>query len=210
VQPVLRPSLAVLSSLVVLGLTLAVACGVPPAELATSEAPLSLARCPASVPVSLAPPADAALWRVLPAEGVQIYACTASGAGFAWVFESPDALLLDEGTDEDGDRAIVGHHFAGPTWESKDHSFVVGVRVGSAPAPVPGAIPWLSLAAGAHSPGGRFARVTFIQRMDTTGGVAPAAGCDAATVGARARVPYSANYYLYRANVREHAGVQCR
>lgn len=175
----------------------ALACGVAPStEALATSTPALLAHCPPAVPPELAVGPGEALWRDFPAEGVQIYVCTATG----WVFESPDALLLKADSDDgEGDPSIVGHHFAGPTWEYKDHSSVVGARVAGAPAPVAGAIPWLLLKATANGPQGRFSQVTSIQRLDTTGGVAPATGCDATTLGAKARVPYTATYYFYRA-----------
>jgi hypothetical protein len=42
--------------------------------------------------------------------------------------------------------------------------------------------------------------VTFIQRLNTNGGSAPAEGClVAADVGKQALAPYTADYYFYRA-----------
>ena len=41
--------------------------------------------------------------------------------------------------------------------------------------------------------------MTFIQRVNTTGGIAPAA--PGTTVGEEARVPYTAEYFFYRAAV---------
>jgi hypothetical protein len=68
-----------------------------------------------------------------------------------------------------------------------------------------GAIPWLLLeAAGAQlgpTGGGLLTRTTFIQRLNTTGGLAPSTGCSQSTdVGAVALVPYTADYFLYKAN----------
>ena len=54
------------------------------------------------------------------------------------------------------------------------------------------------LTATAHTGDGLFANVTSIQRLSTTGGLAPATGCDADHVGAEARVPYTADYFFYR------------
>jgi hypothetical protein len=42
--------------------------------------------------------------------------------------------------------------------------------------------------------------VTFIQRVATTGGLAPETGCSAATAGALARVPYTAIYCFHEAD----------
>jgi hypothetical protein len=43
-----------------------------------------------------------------------------------------------------------------------------------------------------------FAGVTSIQRVNTTGGVAPPGGCSAANAGAESRVPFTAQYYFYK------------
>ena len=42
-------------------------------------------------------------------------------------------------------------------------------------------------------------KTTFIQRLNTTGGVAPADGCStSADVGKQVLVPYTADYYFYK------------
>ena len=97
--------------------------------------------------------------------------------------------------DEDGKK--IAKHYAGPTWEANDGSKVVGEVLKKLDAKKPGAVPWLLLQAKTHEGTGTFARVTYIQRVDTEGGVAPAAGCDQAHVNTEARVDYRANYYFY-------------
>jgi hypothetical protein len=57
------------------------------------------------------------------------------------------------------------------------------------------AIPWLSLTASGTGPG-IFERVTFIQRVNTVGGLAPST--PGSTTGAEVRVPYTAEYFFYR------------
>jgi hypothetical protein len=147
--------------------------------------------CRAPLPgAELAVPPGNALAAELAAEGVQVYACTASAAGVAWVFTAPEATLRDPA------GAPAGRHFAGPTWEALDGSRVVGAKVAAA-TPEPAAIPWLLLRAASHAGDGALARITFVQRIATRGGLAPADGCSAATVGAVARVPYAATYCLY-------------
>jgi hypothetical protein len=126
--------------------------------------------------------------------GVQIYDCEATAADpgkFDWSFKAPEADL----TNEDGKK--IAKHYAGPTWEANDGSKVVGEVQQKAAAPRPRAIPWLLLKAKTNEGTGTFARVTYIQRVDTEGGVAPATGCDQAHVNTEARVGYSANYYFY-------------
>jgi hypothetical protein len=68
----------------------------------------------------------------------------------------------------------------------------------------PGAIPWLLVrVVGARRgpTGGDFlTQTTFIHRLNTTGGLAPSTGCTLSTLGATAVVPYTADYFFYRAD----------
>jgi len=149
---------------------------------------------PDGVPANLAPPASSVLLFSLAARGVQIYTCQAKpddATAFVWTFSAPEAELLN------GRGEVVGHHFAGPTWQGQDGSAVVGAVLQRADAPQPGAIPWLLLEAKSHRGRGVFATITHIQRLDTAGGVAPTEGCDAAHAGAEVRVHYTATYAFY-------------
>ncbi len=120
--------------------------------------------------------------------GVQIYRWT----GTNWAFVAPEARLFADACYQ----KQVGTHYAGPTWEANDGSFVKAARLQGC-TPHPGAIPWLLLGTTSASADGEFSRVTYVQRIDTIGGTAPA---EAGTfVGAEARVPYTAEYYFYRA-----------
>lgn len=48
--------------------------------------------------------------------------------------------------------------------------------------------------------GDKLAQTTYIQRVNTAAGVAPATGCGAAAdVGNTAFVPYTTDYYFFRA-----------
>lgn len=124
------------------------------------------------------------------AVGVQIYKWN----GSSWVFVEPVANLYAD----KGFRGQVGTHYAGPTWESNSGSKVVARRVqNTGCTPDAKAIPWLKLEAVTTDGPGIFSRVTFIQRVNTTGGIAPAA--PGTTVGEEARVPYTAEYFFYRA-----------
>jgi len=129
------------------------------------------------------------------ASGVQVYTCKAKPAEgkaartYEWAFKAPEAELAGS----DGSR--VGRHYAGPTWEAADGSKVVGTPLASAAAP--GSIPWLLLAAKSTPGRGRFSRVTYVERVFTSGGAAPKSGADAAHVGTEVRVPYTATYIFY-------------
>lgn len=148
-----------------------------------------------TVPAGLRPPAGNTLYLVGHARGYQIYTCQAQQSGYAWVLREPWAGLVDDAGN------YVALHYAGPTWRAPDGSAVVAARIASAPAPSGTAIPWLLLQATSTSgpAGGTFTSTTFIQRINTVGGLAPATGCDATHVGATAAVFYTADYYFYRA-----------
>jgi hypothetical protein len=145
-------------------------------------------------PAAITPPAGNAAFLVGHATGVQIYGCKAKGddpSKFEWSFKAPEADL----TDDHGKK--IAKHYTGPTWEASDGSKVIGELQQKNDAPKPGAVPWLLLKAKSNEGAGAFGKVTYIQRVDTEGGVAPAAGCDQAHANTEARVDYKANYYFY-------------
>ena len=122
------------------------------------------------------------------ASGVQIYKWT----GATWTFVAPSATLYADA----GESGVVGIHYAGPTWESVSGSKVVG-SVAERCTPDATAIPWLKLQAVSSDGPGIFASVAFIQRVNTVGGTAPST--PGASVGDIANVPYTAEYFFYRA-----------
>ena len=145
----------------------------------------------------LRPPAGTELYLRLRADGTQIYSCAlASSGNWQWSLKAPDARLID-------DRCLqVGSHFAGPSWKiGRDGSAVVGRKAAEAPAPVSGAIPWLLIETTSKTGpgGGLLESASYIQRVDTLGGVAPTGGCDAAGAGREIAVPYAATYLYFRA-----------
>ena len=129
------------------------------------------------------------------AAGVQIYVCKVdSDQGASWVLKAPEAKL----TDATGKTII--YHAAGPSWKHIDGSEVIGKVVAKQDAPKPGAIPWLLLSAASHTGAGNgiMLRVTTIQRVYTSGGLAPEANeCTASAKDNESRVPYTADYYFY-------------
>jgi hypothetical protein len=177
-------------------------CSHPLVTAALSAVILALSGCaggptanPPDVPAPLRPPADQSLFLVALASGVQIYECAPKAdqpSAFEWVFRAPEATL----TDRSG-RAI-GKHYAGPTWESIDGSTVVGEVKARDPGPTPSAIPWLLLAGKSAGGAGVFTSTKSIQRVQTTGGIAPSSPCISANAKQVARIPYTATYYFYR------------
>jgi hypothetical protein len=127
--------------------------------------------------------------------GTQNYACEVGDAGTSWVLVTPSATL------DDCSGAVLAHHFASdggaafPEWQAPDGTYVVGHKV-AAFTPDGGAesIPWVLLQAVGHGGSGPLSEVTYVQRLDTDGGAAPAGSCEA---GVTQDVPYSAEYYFY-------------
>jgi hypothetical protein len=126
-------------------------------------------------------------------KGVQIYACQQSPTGTQWVFQAPEATLID------ASGKPVGTHAAGPIWKSNDGSTVKGELLQKSASPEPTSIPWLLLKAASPSGSGIMARVEYIRRSDTHGGASPTTGCDAQHLNSVSRVPYTATYTFYSA-----------
>ena len=145
------------------------------------------------------PPAAAMVAARFHATGVQIYTCAANpgAAGgtppaYAWTLKAPDAAL----TDQTG--AARGTSRRRALWTSTDGSSVAARKLAQADAPTAGAVPWLLLRATATTGKGVFTGTTYVQRVNTTKGQAPAAGCDAGHVGTEARADYGADYFFYK------------
>jgi len=150
-----------------------------------------------SVPDQIKAPANEDVILVAHATGFQIYTCELTGGTYGWKLKAPDAELRDS------QGAIIGHHFAGPTWKHNDGSEVTGKAVAKVDSPQADSIPWLLvtgvLARGSsHSGNGAFARVATIQRINTHGGQPPpAADCNASKPNNEAKSAYTADYYFY-------------
>jgi hypothetical protein len=136
------------------------------------------------------PPPNAKPFLTLTGVGTQNYACTQQLGGPTWTFTGPEAELRD------ASDAPVGTHGAGPIWKYKDGSSAKGKLLATIPSTDPNAIPWLLLKAGESKGPGVLAGVTFIRRIDTSGGKAPETPC---ALSATEKVPYKATYAFYAA-----------
>ena len=144
--------------------------------------------------------------------GTQNYVCLPSGTTFKYTLFTPQATLFN-----DSEREVTTHYFspnpfeAGTiraTWQhSRDTSTVWGaVPAGDSSTDPnfvkPGAIAWLrvTVVGAQEGPNGgdTLVKTTFIQRLNTVGGLAPSTGCASlADVGRQAFVPYTADYFFY-------------
>ena len=162
--------------------------------------PLALAACAApmqapNAPSAVTPPAGSKYSMTAVGIGEITYECRAkAGAAdaFEWVFVAPVATLYDS------KKAVVGKYYGGPTWEAADGSKVTGKQLAVAPATGTGNIPLQLVQANPTTGSGAMTDVTYIQRLNTQGGVAPAAPCAMANVGAKQQVKYQADYAFYK------------
>lgn len=112
---------------------------------------------------------------------------------FEWAFVAPVATLWDM------QQQAIGKYYGGPTWEAMDGSKVTGKQVAIAPA-ASGNIPLQLVKADPAMGSGAMTGVTYIQRLETKGGVAPSAICNAAAAGTKQQVGYQAKYVFYKQN----------
>jgi hypothetical protein len=176
---------------------------------------------PPPVPANLEVPEGNTAYLVGHATGTQNYVCLPSGGGFAYVLFTPEATLFDK-----NDKQIITHFFSPnlnpdpgetadtirATWQNSDTSTVwakanPGDSASHASDPdfvADGAIAWLKLTRVGAQDGPRggdtLSDTTFIQRLNTSGGLAPTDCTSSADVGKEAFVPYTADYFFYSGN----------
>ena len=147
----------------------------------------------AALPEAVRVPAGQKQMMATTGVGELTYECrekTSAAGQYEWVFVGPVATLYG------GDKKMVGKYYAGPTWEAADGSKVTGKQVAIAPAS-PGNIPLQLVKAEPAMGAGAMTGVSYIQRLNTKGGVAPAMACDAMGKGKRQVVAYEADYVFY-------------
>ena len=160
-----------------------------------ASAPITTRSTPPEVPAILEVGAGFEVSFHAYADGYQVYVCTQTSPGvYAWVLKAPDATLYSDAAH----NGVVGTHYAGPTWESNSGSKVVGTRLEGVTVD-PNSIQWLKLGAVTSQGPGIFDGTTHIQRVNTVGGKAPSTGANAETVGQEIQIPYTAEYYFYKA-----------
>ena len=147
----------------------------------------------ASLPEAVRVPAGQKVMMATTGVGEITYECREkkdTAGQYEWAFVGPVATLYS------GDKKRVGKYYAGPTWEAADGSRVTGKQVAIAPAS-PGNIPLQLVRADPAMGAGAMTGVSYIQRLNTKGGVAPAMACDAMGKGNRQVVAYEADYVFY-------------
>jgi hypothetical protein len=217
-ESILRGSLAALATLAVSGIASAREKAQDKKEEITSP----------STPAAITPPTGNSVLLVGHAVGTQGYVCLPTGTRASWTVNNarPEATLF---TNIFGEAVQIITHFlspntnanefapnplpfGNPTWQSSLDSSKVwaqpthAIAAGSDPScPNAGSIACLLLQVigSEQGPtGGKLlTKTTFIQRLNSNGGSAPATGCLASgDVGKQVLVPYSADYFFFRAD----------
>ena len=166
-------------------LTLA-ACSTP-GMMTTMKAP--------DAPAAVTPPAGHKVVMMTTGMGELTYECRAKAGvpgQWEWVFTGPDAMLYDM------NRKMVGKYYGGPTWEAADGSKVGGKQLAVAPSPNAGAIPLQLVQASPAMGTGAMTGISYIQRLNTIGGIAPMDACGASSAGTKKTVKYQADYVFYK------------
>ena len=124
------------------------------------------------------------------------YECRAKAdmaGAFEWVFVGPQADL----NSRSGTK--LGTYYGPPaTWAASDGSKITATQVAVSPA-MAGSIPLQLVKANPATGAGAMNGITYIQRVATKGGVAPAMACDAANAGRKQVVKYQADYIFWKA-----------
>ena len=180
-----------LSRLIVACIAVVAVCGLVATAAWARPAPQTAPGDPLD-PRTYAP--DTRLFLILHAIGVQKYTCQANGT---WLFTDPEATLYKT----TGVLQPIGTHYLNfvtglPVWQLHDDgSAVEAARIAMASGGSDN-IAWLLLEAVATTDG-RLGRTTYVQRLNTSSGIAPAGTC---TPAATIAVPYTADYFFWRAH----------
>jgi hypothetical protein len=164
-----------------------------------------------NVPANLTVPEGFTPFLLGHATGTQNYMCLPATKGFAWTLFGPQATLFDSGGAQLSTHFLSANPIEGgtlrATWQdSQDTSLAWAMAIANSTDPAyvaPGAVPWLLLrVVGAElgpNLGARLFDAKYVHRVNTVGGVAPAAGCGhKKDIGARVFVPYTTDYIFYK------------
>ena len=168
---------------------------------------------PPAVPANLGVYSNEAPFLMAHAVGTQNYSCLpAANGSVAWTLFGPQATLFSE----DGGQVVTHFLSANPeeaglpraTWQHSQDSSTVWAALSAMSTDAayvdPYAIPWFLLRTvgkqNGPTSGDRLSLTTAIQRVNTSGGRAPATGCALASdIGRKVLVPYEADYVFYKA-----------
>jgi hypothetical protein len=146
------------------------------------------------VPASLVPAGEREVGRFV-GRNMQTYECRAKpgdASSAVWIYVASEGGLFDA-----QGREVGKHTFPPPVWIASDGSKIAGSIRARLDAPRAGSAQWLLLSTQSTGGEGRFSKITSMQRLNTSGGMPPAGRCETSTIGARERVPLTADYVLF-------------
>ena len=166
---------------------------------------------PPPVPANIQVPAGNHAFLIGHGVGTQNYVCApAKSLGQVdWTLFTPEATLFNDAAGQ------LTTHFFSPnpaegrivraTWQDSQDTSTVWAKANAQAVVNPDAITWVLLEVVGRqvgpTGGATLFGSTFIQRVNTFGGLAPSTGCDTPTdLGAKAFIPYTADYVFYTKN----------
>jgi hypothetical protein len=177
--------------------------GATEGSTSASACPAAWLEAPAVDPSIAVPGGDGRVVFHAAAEGTQIYSCATvatvvadGGAAYAWSLVGPEAVLKDCRSEASGRHFASDAGPGAPEWQLTGGAYVVAHKV-AAKIVAPDSVPWLLLSADRSGGSGPLTETRAVQRVRTSGGVAPTAGCDASHIGTVQKVPYTADYYFF-------------
>jgi len=171
---------------------------------------------PPPVPANIEVPDGNVPYLVGHAVGTQNYVCTPgkSVGQVVWTLFTPEATLFNDSKEQ-----LITHYFSPnpdegnrvirATWEDSRDTSTVWAKANAASTDAAfvnaNAVAWvlLEIVGKQVGPtgGATLTGTTFIQRLNTVGGAAPATDCSLPTdIGNKAFVPYTADYFFFRKN----------
>jgi hypothetical protein len=165
---------------------------------------------PPPVPTDIQVPAGNEAFLVGRGVGTQNYVCVPSPSigHVNWTLFTPQAALFND------QREQIITHFFSPnpdeggsvvraTWEDSRDTSTIWARATGSASVSPNAITWVRLeVVGAEvgpTGGNSLSGTTFVQRLNTVGGLAPSTDCNLPTdIGNKAFVPYTADYFFFK------------
>jgi hypothetical protein len=165
---------------------------------------------PPPVPAELEVPAPNQAFLLGRGVGTQNYSCQPSLTigQVAWVLFTPQATLFTDQGEQltshfNSPNPVEGGTVVRATWRDSQDTSTVWAKATGVVSVTPDDIAWVRLqVVGAEvgpTGGNTLSGTTFIQRLNTVGGLAPSTGCDLPTdIGHKAFVPYTADYFFYK------------
>lgn len=143
------------------------------------------------VPGAIRPDSGHSPYLTAHAQGYQIYQCVLNNGAYDWTLQGPKAHLADDKGHD------LGLHDYGPVWQDRQGGRITGKAIRKLDRDIQSALPWLLVQITARWGKGDFTRASFVNRINTFGGLPPSLTCNGNRLGSEKKVPYRADYVFY-------------